>query len=381
MKFASLASAVALAATIASAHPGPHAHMSREEIHRRQLAAQERHLKARTCAPDIAAFNARRKAKRSVLAKRQTKKCTPKGQNAVAVSSSEASASSTSSAAAPHYTTLQNTTCILAPEVTEGPYYINNELVRQDLTEDQSGVPLVIDIGVMDVTTCTPLDNVFVEIWAANATGVYSGYGGTSGGAGGPGGDAGNGTEPSSMSMSAPPTSMSIPSGGMDGGDMGGPGGSSATMTRNETFLRGGYPTDSEGIVELKTIYPGFYSGRTAHIHTMIHLNWTESANGTIVSHAGNLLHIGQMFFDETWNDQVYALSPYTDNTDNTRTYNTEDDILETENADGNNAYLDLELLGDSIEDGILGYITIGVNSSVSYSITNTNYFNSTGSA
>ncbi|ESK95935.1 hypothetical protein Moror_964 [Moniliophthora roreri MCA 2997] len=361
MKFASLLSTVALAAVIASAHPGPHVHMSREELNKRQLAARERHLKARNCAADIASFNARRKLKRSTLAKRQT-------------------ASSTSSAAAPHYTTLQNTTCIMAPEVTEGPYYINNELrpcFFLTSVSSLSGVPLVLDIGVMDVTTCTPLDNVFVEIWAANATGVYSGYGGAGGMSGGPPADAGNSTEPSSMSMSAPPTSMSVPSGGM--GD--GPGGGSASLARNETFLRGGWPTNSEGIVELKTIYPGFYSGRTAHIHTMIHMNWTESANGTLVSHAGSLLHIGQMFFEESWNEQVYALSPYTDNTENSRTYNDEDNILEQENADGNSAYLALELLGDSIEDGILGYITIGVNSSASYSITNTNYLNSTGSA
>ncbi|EEB99800.1 hypothetical protein MPER_00423, partial [Moniliophthora perniciosa FA553] len=101
----------------------------------------------------------------------------------------------------------------------------------------------------------------------------------------------------------------------------------------------------------------------------------------TLVSHAGSLLHIGQMFFEESWNDQVYALSPYTENTENSRTYNDEDDILEQENADGNSAYLALELLGESIQDGILGYITIGVNSSASYSIINTNYLNSTGSA
>uniref|UniRef100_A0A0W0F7Q7 Aromatic compound dioxygenase n=1 Tax=Moniliophthora roreri TaxID=221103 RepID=A0A0W0F7Q7_MONRR len=381
MKFASLLSTVALAAVIASAHPGPHVHMSREELNKRQLAARERHLKARNCAADIASFNARRKLKRSTLAKRQTGKGRTKSQKGNQLNAmSSVTASSTSSAAAPHYTSLQNTTCIMAPEVTEGPYYINNELrpcFFLTSVSSLSGVPLVLDIGVMDVTTCTPLDNVFVEIWAANATGVYSGYGGAGGMSGGPPADAGNSTEPSSMSMSAPPTSMSVPSGGM--GD--GPGGGSASLARNETFLRGGWPTNSEGIVELKTIYPGFYSGRTAHIHTMIHMNWTESANGTLVSHAGSLLHIGQMFFEESWNEQVYALSPYTDNTENSRTYNDEDNILEQENADGNSAYLALELLGDSIEDGILGYITIGVNSSASYSITNTNYLNSTGSA
>lgn len=51
-------------------------------------------------------------------------------------------------------------------------------------------------------------------------------------------------------------------------------------MARNETFLRGGLPTDDNGVVEIITVYPGFYSGRTAHIHTMVHTNWTANENG-----------------------------------------------------------------------------------------------------
>lgn len=62
-----------------------------------------------------------------------------------------------------------------------------------------------------------------------------------------------------------------------------GPGGfPGATLTRNETFLRGGYPTGSDGLTELLTVYPGFYAGRTAHIHTMIHMNWEKSENGHV---------------------------------------------------------------------------------------------------
>ncbi|KAL0071318.1 hypothetical protein AAF712_001174 [Marasmius tenuissimus] len=354
------------------AHPGPEPEHTPEELARRELAAQKRHIQARACDANIAAFNARRRAKRA-LAKRQLS------------ASSSGSASSTSSAAAPHYTTLQNTTCIMAPEVTEGPYYINNEMVRQDLREDQGGLKLVIDIGVMDVSTCTPMDDVFVEIWAANATGVYSGYptslGGGGGDSGGPGGDSSGAPPSMSMASTSEAAQSSGSSGPPGGGSMGGGGGgmSSTALARNETFLRGGFATSSGGIVELTTIYPGYYSGRTPHVHTMVHMNYSTSENGTLISHSGSLLHIGQFFFNETWNDKVFALSPYTTNT-NERTTNDEDSILAEENADGNNAYLALELLGDSIEDGILGYITVGVNSSASYSITNTNYLNSTES-
>jgi protocatechuate 3,4-dioxygenase beta subunit len=61
-----------------------------------------------------------------------------------------------------------------APEVTEGPYYLNNDLVRQDLRENQGGILLKFDIGIMDTSTCKPLPNALVEIWHANATGYYS---------------------------------------------------------------------------------------------------------------------------------------------------------------------------------------------------------------
>lgn len=55
-----------------------------------------------------------------------------------------------------------------------------------------------------------------------------------------------------------------------------------ATLQRNETFLRGGYPTGPDGLAELVTIYPGFYARRTAHVHAMIHMNWDKSENGYV---------------------------------------------------------------------------------------------------
>lgn len=57
-----------------------------------------------------------------------------------------------------------------APEVTEGPYYVANELLRTDLRETQSGVDLLLDIGIMDVSTCQPLEQALVEIWACNVS-------------------------------------------------------------------------------------------------------------------------------------------------------------------------------------------------------------------
>lgn len=163
-----------------------------------------------------------------------------------------------------------------APEVTEGPYYLVNDLVRQDVRENQGGIPLRLDIGVMDTSTCKPLPNVLVEIWHANATGYYSsvasasmkrrsdqypllnsgfGTGATSGGGGGSNSSssAANGPPSGSAPSGASMSQGAAPSGS---GMVGGGGGSS--KNNEENFLRGGWQTNDNGLVEFLTVYPGF---------------------------------------------------------------------------------------------------------------------------
>ncbi|CAE6436754.1 unnamed protein product [Rhizoctonia solani] len=293
---------------LALAHPGDDHDgsdmLTPSELAARELAADHRAELVRNCAPQIAAFEAERRAKRNTMMKRAT---------------------GTDTAVAPKYSTIQNTTCVTAPEVTEGPYYINNEYYRTDLRETQSGVKLVLDIGVMDTRTCTPLPAALVELWACNATGAYGGFT------------------------------------------------TSSRLSDKFTWLRGGSETNANGVVELTTIYPGFYTGRTIHIHTMIHTGWTKSTNGTIVSKSGSLRHIGQLFFQESLNDRVLALSPYT-STNQRRTLNTQDGIYAQQNSRGFNGVVATELLGSTISAGILGYTTIGIDSQASYRITSNNY-------
>src|SRR6266436_3360105 len=69
------------------------------------------------------------------------------------------------------------TACVLTPEVTSGPYYIANHLLRRNITENQPGLPLVLELKVQHATTCKPIQGANVEIWHANALGAYSGYG------------------------------------------------------------------------------------------------------------------------------------------------------------------------------------------------------------
>ncbi|OKO99171.1 hypothetical protein PENSUB_8558 [Penicillium subrubescens] len=75
---------------------------------------------------------------------------------------------------APYYDAPQNDTCVLSPEITAGPYYWpQSQLLRQVMTEDQVGIPLWLDIGIMDMATCSPLEGVMVDLWHCHATGFY----------------------------------------------------------------------------------------------------------------------------------------------------------------------------------------------------------------
>src|SRR4051794_15854301 len=135
--------------------------------------------------------------------------------------------------------------CILAPEQTEGPYYINDHLVRSDIRGGKKGVPLSLRLQVLNAKTCKPIKNATVELWHADAGGNYSGF--------------------------------STPG----------------------TYLRGGQCSNSSGNVAFKTIYPGWYRGRTTHIHVKVHVG-------------GQVVHTGQLYFPDKLTSSVYAArSPY----------------------------------------------------------------------
>lgn len=154
----------------------------------------------------------------------------------------------------------QNPDCVLTPELTEGPYYIDMDSVRSDITEGRPGAPLKLDVTVVDATTCKPVKDAAVDVWHCDAAGEYSGFGS----AGGPGGGPGGGRAP----------------------------------TNDKRFLRGTQLTDANGLCTFQTIYPGWYTGRTVHIHLKVHAGGKE-------------VHTGQLFFDDAFTDGVYKRSPY----------------------------------------------------------------------
>lgn len=164
----------------------------------------------------------------------------------------------------------QNTSCVLAPELTAGPYYVVGEYMRSNIKEAEhsDGVDIFLEVQYVDVSTCGAVPNVAVDVWNCNATGVYSGVSESSGQAG-----------------------------------------------IDTTFLRGIQLTDHDGVVQFETIFPGHYSGRAIHTHLLSHMNATVQSNGTISVWNKAVSHIGQLFWPEDLRQQIEALEPYASNT------------------------------------------------------------------
>lgn len=136
--------------------------------------------------------------------------------------------------------------CVLAPEQTEGPYYLDDHKLRRNIRDGRPGAPLTLRLTVVDVSTCKPIKGAAVDIWHCDAGGAYSGVQGTV----------------------------------------------------RARFLRGIQRTDAKGLALFKTIYPGWYVGRTVHVHVTVHIG-------------GNVVHTGQLYFPDTLTDAVFKRSPY----------------------------------------------------------------------
>ncbi|MGW7642881.1 intradiol ring-cleavage dioxygenase [Streptomyces bobili] len=197
--------------------------------------------------------------------------------------------------------------CTLTKELTEGPYYLDGQLVRADITDGKAGIPLKLTLTVVDADTCEPLPDALVELWHSDALGEYSGFVGRN---------------------------------GHDEPD-------------NGTFLRGGVLTDSGGVAAITTVYPGWYRGRCIHIHVKVHTNVTPTSDGHFTG--GQEIHTGQLFFDEKVTDAVARVTPYSTNSV-TRTTLAQDSIY-----DEGGAASGLLTLTGTPSTGYTGTLTLGV--------------------
>jgi len=155
--------------------------------------------------------------------------------------------------------------CVVRPAQTEGPFFVDGELERSDIRADASGgnvkpgVPLRLGFVVSRIggTSCAPLAGAQVHVWHSDAEGNYS--------------DAGE----------------------------------RRASAGSRQFLRGFQVTDATGTARFLTIYPGWYQGRTPHIHFKLRM---ATAAG---SPTRSREFTSQLYFDDALSDRVYTAAPY----------------------------------------------------------------------
>lgn len=149
--------------------------------------------------------------------------------------------------------------CILTPSADEGPYFVDERLLRSDIRANvgggspEDGALLTLALRIVDAAgDCPPVEEAHVDVWHCNAYGTYS-------------------DEP-------------------------------AEDTVGRTFLRGCQVSDGDGRVAFNTIFPGWYAGRAVHIHVKIRLLRDEQVAYDFTT---------QLFFDEELIREIYSRPPY----------------------------------------------------------------------
>lgn len=183
--------------------------------------------------------------------------------------------------------------CALTPETTAGPFYLDEELLRSDIREDREGETLTLRLQAVDAD-CAPLAGARVDVWHCDAAGVYSSFGGGS--------------------------------------------------PKGETFLRGSQFADSNGIVEFITVYPGWYPGRTTHIHFRIYLDDRSALTG-------------QIFFPDDVSDEIYRTASAYSRQRSRRAYNANDWIAQRAGSASRAGV-------SGTDDGFVAELVIGVDRS-----------------
>jgi len=193
-------------------------------------------------------------------------------------------------------------TCNVTPEQETGPFYIADELLRSNISEGRPGIPLALEIKVLDSRTCRPIPNAAIDLWHCDASGLYSGYTQTSLGPP-PGSDNFHPDQDHPGFNGPPPDGHGPPNGPPPNG-----GPPAMSPTDKLTFCRGIQLTSAEGAVHFNTIFPGFYQGRVNHIHMKVRLDGQRTGDHYAAGHTG---HTGQLFFPEDLTAQLMQQEPY----------------------------------------------------------------------
>lgn len=143
---------------------------------------------------------------------------------------------------------IAGATCPVTPEQTEGPFYFDPALVRQDITEGKAGTPLRLRLQIVEAAACAPSQRARVDLWHCDAAGVYSGY--------------------------------------------------DQERSAGQRWLRGTQYADADGVVSFRTLYPGWYEGRAPHIHVKA---WLPDGRALT----------SQLYFPDQLSDSVYRDGAY----------------------------------------------------------------------
>jgi protocatechuate 3,4-dioxygenase beta subunit len=172
----------------------------------------------------------------------------------------------------------QAASCTLTPDSGEGPFYFDPSLVRADLSGGEAGVPLELAVQLTRVRDCAPLAGVRLDLWQADALGLYSGY-----------------------------------------ERQDGVGGVSTARAVGATYLRGTQFADADGWVRFKTVYPSWYGGRTPHLHLKVFVDSKE-------------VLAAQAFFDDDVNAEVFGnFDPYREHIKKRKAFNANDPFIDAD--------------------------------------------------
>ncbi|MEV0686875.1 intradiol ring-cleavage dioxygenase [Nocardia sp. NPDC050378] len=200
--------------------------------------------------------------------------------------------------------------CVLSPEAIEGPYYIDHDLVRSDIREDRQGVPVELNLTVVDAVSCAALPGAVVDIWHCDALGNYSGH--------------------LDLDPNEPPTPTPH-----------------VEPTDPSTFLRGTQISGPDGSVRFQTIYPGYYHGRSIHLHVLVHVG-------------GRMVHTGQLYLPEEYSARVVATPPYSNRPVEPKRVTNDVDFLFAQQG-GAQTTLRMEPLGSDLDQGFRASLSMGV--------------------
>lgn len=182
--------------------------------------------------------------------------------------------------------------CAANHEQVVGPFYIDGVAERAQIALGHAGVPLTLRVALVRAGRCAPLPGAVLDVWHCDALGVYSGFDALPPRPPGP--------RPGPPPDGPPPT---------------------PPITNADRWLRGRRRADRDGVVEIATIYPGWYQDRAVHVHCKVHCG-------------GHVAHVGQLFFPEEVTDAIARLPAYAAHAGTHLTRHAEDDIFTHQHGD-----------------------------------------------